>query len=280
MSYPDFIIIGACKSGTTTLYDDLCGHPHVYMPEIKEPDILHRSSTAGSAHMLYAKHFASAPNGALCGEGSTYYTMQPDFASVAEHALDVCGPTLKLIYIVRDPIDRILSHIAHDMSVGRVPIAPGDELLRNHPRYRAWSDYPMQLSSWVETFGKENILLLYFDDLVSNRTTTVERTAKFLGLDPSLLPERTAISNIRGSQPGFTSGILQKFAQSTLYQFSIRRFLPSGLRDRLKSIFMHRNEIPSVELSSTVKSELEAYFANYRSTLADLLNGTSTNTNK
>ncbi len=90
---PDFLVVGAMKGGTTTLYFDLGAHPDLHLPEPKEPEVLVRHADPAAIREAYAAHFRNARPGQLCGEASTVYTKRPDHEGVAERARQASGPT-------------------------------------------------------------------------------------------------------------------------------------------------------------------------------------------
>ena len=121
---PSFLVIGAMKAGTTSLYHYLHAHPQVFMPSIKELDFFVAGGNWGRGLHWYQKQFAGAGPGAVAvGEASTMYTKYPSVDGVPER-IAAHLPEVRLVYVVRDPIDRIRSHYRHRVAVGtgdRVP---------------------------------------------------------------------------------------------------------------------------------------------------------------
>lgn len=231
------------------------------MPTAKEPDILHRAKTVEDAHGLYATHFDGASAGQLRGEGSTYYTMLPTFSDVTMLARNVCGKDLKLIYLMRDPIKRITSHLAHDYMVGRLQEPDFDRAVNDDPRYVSWSDYPMQAKPWLEHFGPDSILFLSFESYVSNRVETLSLVFSHLGLDPREAAISKSVSNERGSQRQLRFSGIEKALKSKFYQNSVRTVLPTSTLALLKRILMRKRALPAVTLSHETLAWLEARFA-------------------
>lgn len=256
---PAFLIIGACKSGTTTLYDELAAHPGTFMPSVKEPNILNRGVTPADLRSLYAEHFRGAGPRALCGDGSTYYTMQPAYPDVSGKARDLLGPELRLIYIMREPVARIVSHLAHDYGVGRIRDTDFDTHALANERYVACSDYARQLAPWIDRFGPDRLLGLRFEDLVADRAAVAARAATFLGLDPAGLARTDRISNPRGSQRQPLPGV-GRFLDSELYRRYGHR-LPVSLRATAKTLLMRRRSVPDIRLSPETERRLRDRFA-------------------
>ena len=128
---PDLIVIGAQKCGTTTLWEDLRGHPRVHLGE-KESRVL-SGGPLDRAELVsrYARQFRGAKEGAVLGEVSTRYAMLPDDPDAPANARSV-APRAQIVYIVRDPLDRVVSHHHHDFGLGFV--GPDiDEAVESYP---------------------------------------------------------------------------------------------------------------------------------------------------
>lgn len=254
---PDFLIIGAMKAGTTTLFRDLAMHPMLYLPEEKEPETLVVHGTnVGAVLGDYRSLFLRAGEGRLKGEASTAYTKRPDHEGAADMALEVCGPTLKLIYLTRDPLKRIVSQYRHEFGLGEVSEDINTAVLK-YPRYVAYSRYEWQLAPWRKGFGESNLLVLSFEDYIGDRQNTVRRVCKFLGVDPMLLPnidvERAFNANDGKLVPkGFWKGVVA----SKLYQRSIKPWVPRGLRERLAARVLSPANLSSGELSVSVTATI------------------------
>lgn len=264
------MIIGAAKAGTTTLYDDLARHPCTFMPDLKEPDILHRADDAKAASALYRRHFEWAAQGQIRGEGSTYYTMAPTYPNVCALARQVCGPDLKIIYLMRDPMARIKSHLAHDFAVGRLTHTDFDRALREDPRYLSWSDYPSQIGPWLETFDRSCFLFLSFEAYVSDRRAGLEAVCAHLGIDASLAPKRTSISNARGSQRRMRLPLIGSLLNSEIYRERVRRILPRPVIKHAKDLLTSHVPSPKVNLDGLTAKRLVASFEGQREELLRL----------
>ena len=119
-SLPNFIIIGAAKSATTTLTTILPKHPDIFISKPKEPKFFGRYYSKGWD--WYANRFSDGQGLALRGEGSTMYTSQMKAFKDTPELMHRHLPKLKLIYIVRHPLDRIVSQWRHYR--GRHPECP------------------------------------------------------------------------------------------------------------------------------------------------------------
>lgn len=247
---PRFMIIGSAKAGTTSLYDDLARLPDTFMPSDKEPDILHRASDIDDALKRYETHFHGAGPGQICGEGSTYYTMVPTFPSVATFARQVCGPDLKIIYLTRDPVARIKSHLAHDFGVGRIRSDDFDKAVREDARYISWSNYEFQLEPWVDAFGTDAILRLSFETFIANRSQEVTKVCQHIGVQPNAILDIKSVSNPRGSQRRPRTPGVSRFLTSDVYRKRLRSLVPQAMKDAGMSLLLSRPSVPEITLSS------------------------------
>jgi hypothetical protein len=183
---PTFIVIGAMKSGTTSLYHYLRNHEQIFMSRIKELDFFAEAANWSRGIDWYRHQFVGAENALARGEASTLYTKFPEHQGVPERIADAL-PDVRLVYVVRDPIERLRSHYQHRVMTGREKSPPEVALLEN-PSYLNCSRYAMQLERYLDHFPREQILLVTSEALKSDRTVTVKRLYEFLGVDSSLLP--------------------------------------------------------------------------------------------
>ncbi|MGY1681897.1 sulfotransferase domain-containing protein [Geodermatophilus sp. SYSU D01176] len=183
---PTFIVIGAMKAGTTSLYHYLRSHDEIYMPKVKELDYFAAEANWSRGLDWYRQQFAGA-NGALArGEASTLYTKYPQYQGVPERIAAVV-PDARLVYVVRDPVVRMRSHYQHRVALGAETAPPEVALLEN-PIYLAYSQYAMQLERYFDHFPREQVLVVTSEGLRHDRAAVVRRVYEFLGVDPTQLP--------------------------------------------------------------------------------------------
>jgi Sulfotransferase domain len=184
---PTFIVIGAMKAGTTSLYQYLRHHDQIYMSRIKELDFFVAERNWSRGLEWYRRQFTGAGDALALGEASTLYTMRPEFEGVPERIARVL-PDVRLIYVVRDPIARMRSHYQHRVMTGTETAAPEVALLEDRT-YLACSRYAMQLERYLDHFPRERILLITSDALHDDRTATVQSVYRFLGVDADQVPD-------------------------------------------------------------------------------------------
>ncbi|MEZ5841292.1 MAG: sulfotransferase [Hyphomicrobiales bacterium] len=259
---PDFLIIGAMKAGTTTLYRDLIGHPGLHLPEEKEPETLVRHGDDRAAILAdYRSLFSHARPGQLCGEASTAYTKRPLHAGVAERAREICGPNLRLVHLTRAPMKRIISHFKHEYGLGAVGADINHEVLAD-PKFVDWSRYDWQLEPWIAVFGEEALLRLSFEDYISDRVGTVSRVLSHLGLDLARMPELRLDRAFNASDNKPTAaGLYGSFVNSRFYQRTVKPNVPWYLRDAVARAILPKKKMPPTNLSPSVRAELERRLA-------------------
>jgi hypothetical protein len=236
---PNFLIIGAMRAGTTTLFQDLETHPDIFMPENKEPAFLcHTRTDRPTVLGRYGRLFQNAAPHQLCAEASTAYTKLPDWPGVPAYAKDICGPDLKMVYIVREPIARARSAHHHDISKRDVAL-PIDRAMREVPRFLDYSRYAMQLDAWLESFPPEQIYVLRFEDYVADRESWARRVCAFLGIDPAALPKPSdEVFNQTANRPTSTKFWRRYVHGQDWYELYVKPKLPRAVRQRAAELVL------------------------------------------
>jgi hypothetical protein len=191
---PNLFIIGAMKSGTTSLHKYLSVHPEIYMSSLKEPsyfcnlDELRESESSLSLFDIrdedrYLRLFATAGRAKIIGESSTTYTKLPLLTGVPERILTF-NPHARFIYIMRDPVQRSISHFWHRMEY------EGEsrqllQALHDDSRYVDVSRYDLQLRAYADRIDWDRILLLTTEELEADTVATMQKVCTWLGVDAS-----------------------------------------------------------------------------------------------
>lgn len=198
---PDFVVIGTMKSGTTTLFRWLDGHPHVQMPAMKEPNFFSDESRWEKGLDWYSQQFQAVPEGTLTGEASVSYT-DPRLAASAARRLVDTAPEVLLVCVLRNPFVRMRSHYAHEVRRGRErrPFIHAISAAGNP--YVLRSSYASALGPWVQQFPQEQLAVLQFETLFSGSTEWT-RLLRFLDLPPMVRP--TFADNVTATKPAFSA---------------------------------------------------------------------------
>jgi hypothetical protein len=198
---PTFLIIGAMRSGTTSLTRYLRPHPEVYMAERKELHFFDFGYELGIDR--YRENFEQAGAAAAVGEATPNYM----YDRRAMERIAAAVPEARLVAILRDPVARAYSHYWHNRSVGRETLgfaealaAEGDRLSTEDPRELAhWSyvdrgRYHRQLMAVCELFPREVLLVLLFDDLRETPSEVRRTLYGHLGVDDRITPTEEEIT--------------------------------------------------------------------------------------
>lgn len=179
-AHPDFIIIGAMKSGTTTLHKYLSGHPDIFMTTPKEPGFFSRNEVFKKGFDWYLSLFQDAKMNQITGEASTCYSRWPAFDEVPERIFNF-NNNVKLIYILRHPVERAYSHYGHLTFTDKKSFASFEDALSKENEIVLSSKYMLQLNKFLEYFPKEHILLVDFEELMNNPNNILVKIQKFIG---------------------------------------------------------------------------------------------------
>jgi len=249
MKKPDFLIIGSMKAGTTSLYDDLATHPQIFLPELKEPDAFISDEILDPAvQNKYFRLFQDCPSGSITGEASTTYSKLPTLQDVPQRAAKILGTKLKLIYLVRDPLERIRSHHAYLYRRGYMG-RDINEVLRTDRTPIDYSNYQMQLTAWLSIFPRDQILVIQFEKYISNRNEQLRAVYDFLGIDDteiSAVPKH--VSNKTDDLVPLPA-VFRRIRDTRLYR-KIHEMLPGQQRSKLGWLRRRvRGRIPAPPIS-------------------------------
>jgi len=184
---PNFLLIGAMKAGTTSMYHYLRAHPQVYMPTFKAPEFFAGKALSKRGVDWYRKQFAGAgPEAVAIGEASNVYTKYPHYPGVPGRIAELI-PEARLLYIVRDPVARIRSHYQTRVVEGSEKL-PLLEALTSNSIYLDYSRYAMQIEQYLEHFPREQLLVTTAEALRDDRDSVVRAVYAFLGVDPEIRP--------------------------------------------------------------------------------------------
>jgi hypothetical protein len=182
MMLPNFIVIGAMKSGTSSLYAYLQGHPLIFMATPKEPAFFGSNRHRGL--WWYEQLFDDAGEAIAIGEASTQYSVYPFVPGVPSRIAELL-PNVRLIYLVRHPIERMLSEYHYNVIRGLERNGFAEHSLLTNLTYEYPSRYALQIEQYLEFFGIDQILVIESEDLRKERARTLGRIHSYLEVDGS-----------------------------------------------------------------------------------------------
>ena len=227
---PTFIIPGAAKAGTTTLYHYLRKHPEIFMSKIKEPNVFMNRRGEPMDIRHYEGMFDEYAGEKTVGEASVNYMVKPESAElIYEHIPDV-----KLIFSLRDPIKRAISHYwsrtNSRLSMGSMAevIGQGRDAF---PIY--YGLYSTHIQRFLEFFPRENIHVNILEEMNQDWDRTFERIFKFLGVSVDFKVEREENKNVAKRRRFF---IIHKIIKDLRRGHKYKGIFPRTIRDVGKEI--------------------------------------------
>lgn len=212
MKLPDFIIAGAMKCGTTAVHDTIKRHPDIFMPRRKK-EIHYFSEDFNFSKGLswYSPFFEPASEGAIIGQTCPEYL----FSKLAAQRIAKQLPRVKLVFILRDPVERAWSHYFHNQRKGFFTKSFKDAL-ENEARLgqdSSWEQrkrwgllgkglYHKQLCRFSDVMYRESLLLISSNQLKNNPQLQFDRLCDFLCVPRNNLEELTGGSNFAMSNEG------------------------------------------------------------------------------
>ncbi len=254
--FPDFIIIGAMKCGTSSLYHYLHLHPEIGMSDFKEVDYFVEENNFNKGAEWYEARFHGAFE--HYGEVSPNYSKAHFFRGVPQRMHSLL-PGVKLIYLVRDPVERLISHYTHNYSEGREHNSISEALSGgwddNH--YIMCSRYYWQLEHYLKFFPQEQILVVPSFRLKFNRKAALERIFRFIGVDDSFYTEAYSTQLHKTDRKRRKGRVARYILESPVIK-TLKGYLPDEVKDPVKR--WTRPEVQKPELPAHLREKLRDYF--------------------
>jgi hypothetical protein len=246
---PNFVVVGAAKCGTTSLWQYLSQHPDVFLPR-RRKELHHfaadavRANSAGPGDSRavedlcatweeYLAQFAEAGDEKAVGDVSPSYFAYPDSAEAIRDRLG----SPRIVLILRDPVQKAFSQYSHLLRDGRETL-PFWEALQAEPERRAkgygalWryvdsGRYAPPLARFIEVFGRDRVLVLFFEDLVRDPAATMRQLFVFLDVDPGVAIDTRGVFNRSGAPR--SRRLASLLTQQNPLRSLARRLLPPRL---------------------------------------------------
>jgi hypothetical protein len=239
----DFIVIGAMKSGTTTIHDILAKDCRIALPLSKEAPFFTNPEKILMGEKRFLSTYYGATKGKILGKVSPQYMAWPD---VARTNMAKISPNTKIIAVIRDPVDRLISHYSmyvgqgeelRDISTAiRSCLEAGDSVWAKANftnTYIAWSCYGRILNDYFNQFPSANMLVLNFNELATNQPSFMRKVYAHIGIES---PDYKNFKNINSLKRGDSS----KQAKHFVRLLPIVNKLAGALPERYKSIVRMR----------------------------------------
>ncbi|HEY9714121.1 MAG TPA: sulfotransferase [Chroococcales cyanobacterium] len=265
---PNFIIIGAQKCGTTALHWYLREHPDICMSSSKEPSFFCNSELWPnfSRGTDWYKSFFTRPAKAI-GEASPEYTAYPYLTGIPERMHSLL-PEAKLIYLVRDPIERIISQYVHNLYVIKEKRSLQTILQDFENDYVYRSQYFRQISEFLRYYKMDQILVLEQEALMQNRQQTLVEVFKFLGVSSEFdSPEFSKLHHMNADRLGLNK-IGRTISSLTPGKELLGKYFPEvkqTARSLFRSAFNRRPPKMPASLRAKLAKHLEPDIRQFRS---------------
>jgi sulfotransferase family protein len=231
---PDFLIIGAGKCGTTSLYSYLTSHPCVFMPSGKEPCFFSETDVNKRTLRWYMSLFAECKQDQICGEASTNYTRWPHHDLDSSKLIAEALPNARFIYIMRHPVSRAYSHYQHHVREGLNLSL--EEALQENSYYISCGLYMKQINRFLRFFSRERFLFLFLDDLKKRCCETLLQVQRFLDIQECDLDKGPPPAANKGVEELIRTKIGQSFRAAPAGG-PILESIPKAWRNRWYDLF-------------------------------------------
>jgi hypothetical protein len=223
VALPNLIIIGAMKCGTSSMHNYLDAHPEVSMSRQKELNFFSFDRHWRRGEDWYSRHFSSAAS--IRGESSPSYSKFPKVPHVPGRMKAVI-PSARFIYLVRDPVARIVSHYMHRRDGGREKRSLNEALSEfEGNQYIDCSCYHMQLEQYLDHFSQSQILVVSAEEMKENRHETLREVFRFLDVDESVRsPRHEAIYHASKHH-----GLVRRTVERSRLGRKIRPYVPRSI---------------------------------------------------
>lgn len=290
----DFLIIGAQKCATTTLFEHLRGHPDIAMPLEKEVPFFTDGDCSAQRWQSFSQaQFARADERQLWGKATPQYMSDPRAAARIHELM----PQVKLVAILRDPIERTWSHFRmgqrrdtehrdfntaiaallaeNGASAARAQTLPdhADGYESEAEFYLAWSEYGRILAEFNRHFDSGQLLVLYTEDLEKDPAGTLDRLLEFIGLPAGYRPASLGEVAHRGGGDKIVPQSVRNWLRERKMFYWLWQQLPEARRGRLRFQYEQwnvRNVDAPMALPTELQQRLRAHFKEDIDTLLSL----------
>ncbi len=265
---PDFFIVGAPKAGTTSLYFYLEQHPEIFMSPVKETNFfsydltvkqnLYYKERGISEWNEYVGLFKGAENKKAIGEASVSYLFYPEVAEAIKSKF----PNGKIIIMLRNPVERAMSHYYMDHKLGYVQTS-FDEILfaKNKTRLQelyyqqfiSLGMYYEQVKRYVTVFGKEKVMIIFFEDFKKDTHAVVKNLYHFLGVN-----ENDEIDTEKKHNTFQTprNRFVHAFYKNKFLRSTVKKIIPEKQIEGVKNIFLTKKKNKISEIVTQHMKEL------------------------
>lgn len=244
------------KSGSNTLYNYLDEHPDIFMSKrpLKEPRYFVKEMNWSKGEEWYLSLFEAATSESILGEASQHYSWQPHYTGVPERIAEF-SPEARILYIMRDPIERTISHYWWDVQWS----GEGRDMLsaiQSMKHFIDVSHYAMQLKPYIELFGRDRVMAITVEELTQNTVETLQNIFRWLEVDASFVPATlNRRDNVSPEKVKKTmgSGVFSHLRGTPVWK-AMKTVVPESMRRNLRNVISR-----PVERDLTLLEPTKAY---------------------
>lgn len=248
---PTFIVIGAAKAGTTSLSAYLRAHPQVFVSSPKEPHFFFHNWDRGVS--WYETLFEPGRAQSARGEASTSYSQAPHVPGVPERIASVV-PDVKLVYVIRNPVDRIRSQYAHFVDRWRESLSL-EQAIISRPVYLNASRYAAQLEMYLAHFQREQILIVSSEELRVNREAVLRQVFNFIEVDANA-PIHTSHLQLNRTADKRLPPASVDAGRRMLRRTGLSRLVPKTVKGRVRTALSKPIPSNNLEISPEVEEAI------------------------
>lgn len=283
----DFIVIGAQKSGTTSLLRYMNEHPEIYQPDWEFPYFCIDEKYEQGWAVAATEEFADADEQQVWGKKTPHYMGDMRVPERIKTEM----PDVKLIAILRDPVERTFSHyrmgVRHQgeersfeeaitTQLNRTPTGPYTYPLDKTECYVTWSEYGRILETYTEHFDRDSLFVLFTDDLKQRPAEILQALFRFLEVDDQFVPDNIGTRYHRGTKKDLMHSVVQTVRRIPVVYPLWRRLGDSikapvhSLLDTCFDRFGPSSTTDYARMSPDIRHQLERHFRTDLETLRRL----------
>jgi hypothetical protein len=276
---PNLFVIGAMKSGTTSLFHCLNEHDEISTSPLKEPRFFSHNRNYNKGYDYYLQNFSKAVDEKYLCEASTDYTKRPGRDGVAQR-IHKFNPNARFIYIMRDPFKRIISQYLHQLKM-EAEWRGIIDAIENKGEYLSNSNYSYQIKPYLDIFGEKAVYMCTLEDMVETPNIFYQKLFEWLQIESEFVPKSARIKYNSSSR--IVTIVKEKNFKTKMVKYFQHMLSKTFLRnnyyaDILPALLLRQKY---VDINSpNFYEEVEAARSKYRPILKNWVNDLSMLTNK
>lgn len=274
MNYKHLVIIGAPKCGTSSMHKILDEHPHISMARGKEIDFFIEEENDEITYESYLKHFDLTEDTQIIGESSPRYANGLTSLSCFDHIQKTLTKDTLIVYMVRDPLERLVSHYFHRLRMG-IEFHDLSEAVSKCNVYKGASNYPVYIDL-IEGLFSKNPYIIEFSQFTKNPRQEAAKLIIELGIEASLLPMKGIDHFNVGDKVGVNADThpfrFKVLMLSKKMAKSVRHLFPRDLKTKVKKLILGRQAHDResdviIDQKLKIYKEDEEYFEEIKSSM-------------